>query len=310
MTGFRRAILILMPFVASVPSVGAQDVIFLKTGESLPCRVDDITDKIINFSLLPIAGPAGGSARRTIPAEGVDYIEFDFKPGEAAFFEKRNEATAAQLKTTWDFHFAHLHRPRSRTAAYGIAFGNAILREESQAGAARALSVFDRIIERAWSAEDVALAKQGRLRSLMALGDLVTATAEAKTLAAQSEDPGLLIEVNYLLAMADFQKLKILEEEHPRWQEDDEVRPERNELFHRAVDQFLWPHLFHATREELAARGLSGAAELYLFAGDIEAARRRWEDLINLYPTTTFSGPAKERLIAISSPTPSKIDTP
>ena len=294
----------------SAMSCQAQDVIFLKTGESLACRVDDLTDKIVNLSLLSNAGTAGGSARRTIPAEQVGYIEFDFKPGEAAFFERRNEATAAQLQTSWDFHLAHLHRPRSRTAAYGIALGNAILREESQAGAARALSVFDRIIERAWSTEDVALAKQGRLHSLMSLGDLETATAEAKILAAQSEDPDLLIEVNYLLAMADFQKLKALEEEHPRWEEDDEVRPERNELFHRALDQFLWPHLFHATREEVAARGLAGAAELYLFAGDREAARGRWEDLIQLYPATTFSGPAKEQLAAIPPPTPIKTDTP
>lgn len=295
MSGFPRAFLICLFSLIGFP-VMAQDVIYLKTGESLACRVDDLTNNIVNFSLISNAGTAGGSARRTIPSEQVAYIEFDFKPGEAAFFEKRDEATSVQLKGWWDFYFAHLHRPRSRAAAYGIAFGNAIMREEPDAGAVRALSLFDRVIEKAWSPEDVALAKQGRLRALMALGDLETATGEARILAEATEDPGLLIEVNYLLAMADRQKLKQLEEEHPRWEEDDEVRPERNALFHRALDQFLRPHLFHATREEVAARGLFAAAELYLFAGEIDSAIARWEDLTRLYPDTSFVIPATDRL--------------
>jgi len=65
--------------VAAIPmTLSAQDVIYLKTGESLACRVDDLTDNIVNFSLLSAPGTAGGSARRTVPAAQVDYIEFDF----------------------------------------------------------------------------------------------------------------------------------------------------------------------------------------------------------------------------------------
>jgi tetratricopeptide (TPR) repeat protein len=296
-------------FVTTMTTLSAQDIIYLKTGESLACRVDALTDNIVNFTLLSNAGTAGGSARRTVPAAQVDYVEFDFREGEAAFFERRNAATSEQLKSWWDYYFPHLHRPRSRAAAYGIAFAAALLRETPETAGERALSIFDRIIERAWSADDIALAKQGRLRTLMALGDLETATVEARLLASQTEDPGLLIEVNYLLAMADFQKLKTLQEEHPRWEEDDEVRPERNEIYHRAVDQFLWPHLFHATREEVAARGLAGAAGLYLFAGEIEAARARWDDLVHLYPDSTFATEAKTLLETHPSTTTAPNDT-
>ena len=287
---------------AMTTTLSAQDIIYLKTGEALACRVDDLTDNIVNFSLLSDPGTAGGSARRTVPAAQVDYIEFDFREGEAAFFGRRHEASSEQLKGWWDFFFPHLHRPRSRAAAYGIAFAGALLREAPDTAATRALSIFYRIIERAWSADDVALAKQGLLQALMALGDLETATIEARLLASQTEDPGLLIEVNYLLAMADFQKLKDLEEEHPRWDDDDEVRPERNELYHRATDQFLWPHLFHATREEVAARGLAGAAGLSLFADEIDSARARWGDLIQLYPDTSFATEAKALLETHPSP--------
>lgn len=297
---FSAGVIVAFAMTTTLP---AQDIIYLKTGESLACRVDDLTDNIVNFSLLSKAGTAGGMARRTVPALQVDYIEFDFREGEAAFFERRNEATSDQLKGWWDFYFPHLHRPRSRAAAYGVAYAAALLREAPETAATRALSIVDRIIERAWSADDIALAKQGRLQALMALGDLETATVEARLLASQTEDPGLLIEVNYLLAMADFQKLKDLQEEHPRWDEDDEVRPERNRIYHRAIDQFLWPHLFHATREEVAARGLAGAAGLYLFAGEIESARARWGDLIQLYPDTTFATEAKTLLETHPSPT-------
>lgn len=283
-------------FFASLTALPAQDILYLKNGESIACRVDDLTDTIVNFSLPPPPGTAGGSARRTVPTAGIEYIEFDFREGEAALFEKRHEATAGELQAWWDFSFPHLHRPRSRTAAYGIAYAEALLRESPDTAAPRALSIFDRIIERAWAPADVVLAKQGRLRALMALGDLETATVEAQRLASQTEDAGLLIEVKYLLATADFQKLRALQEEHPRWEDDDEVRPERNQLYHRVLDLFLWPHLFHATHEEAAARGLAGAARLFLFAGEIASARARWEDLIHLYPATTFAADAKTLL--------------
>lgn len=294
-------------FLAAVGALPAQDIIYLKTGESIACRVDALTDKIVNFSLLSDPGTAGGSARRTVAAGQIEHIEFDFQEGESALFEKRHEATAESLKYWWDSSFSHLHRPRSRTAAYGIAFAEALLRESPETAAGRALSIFDRIIERAWAPADVVLARQGRLRALMALGELETATVEAQQLASQTKDAGLLIEVKYLLATADFQKLRALEEEHPRWEEDDEVRPERNEIYHRALDQFLWPHLFHAAHEEEAARGLSGAANLLLFAGEIDAARARWNDLIHLYPATAFAAEAKNLLETHPSPTTTTI---
>ncbi len=303
MSLFSRMILPTVLVFSACGVTFSQDVIYLKTGESLACQVDDLTDNIVNFSLLPSAGTAGGSARRTIPADLVAYVELAFKPGEEAFFADREKATAEQLKGWWEFHFPHLHRPRSRAAAYGLAFAHALVREEPVTGVDRALSLFDRIIARAWSEEDVAAAKHGRLNALMAKGDLETATVEARMLARQTEDPDLLIEVNYLLAKADAEKLKALEAEHPRWMDDDEVRPERNQLYHGALDQFLWPHLFHATREEVAARGLFSAADFCLYAGEVDLARDYWVDLTHLYPETSFAALATERIQSLSNST-------
>ena len=287
-------------FLLIAMRLAAQDLVVMKSGETISCRIDDLTDAIVNVTL-PGAAGAVGSAKRTLAATQVERVEFGFRPGEKALFEKRDTATAAELKPWWDLSFPHLHRPSSRSGAWGVAYASAMMREGGVIGAEKALSLFDYLIGKAWSTDDKAAAKQGRLRSLIAMGDLETATAGARLLARETEDPALLIEVEHLLAQSDFRGLRELEEEHPRWVEDDEVRPRRQELYHRALDQFLKPHLFHATREEAAARGLFSAAELLLFGGEAGEAKARWEDLLKLYPETSFAAQAKERLTALNS---------
>jgi hypothetical protein len=290
-------------------SLAAQDHVVMKSGESLACRIDDLTDAIVNVTLPGAAGV--GSAKRTLAATQVERVEFGFRPGEEALFAKRGSATAAELKPWWDLWFPHLHRPSSRSGAWGLAYARAMMREGGAIGAEKSMSFLNLLIAKAWSPEVRTAAKQGRLEALMAMGDLATATAEARLLARETEDPALLIEVEHLLAQADFRTLRELEDEHPRWVEDDEVRPRRHELYHRALDQFLKPHLFHATREEAAARGLFSAAGLLLFGGEGEEAKARWEDLLKLYPESTFAAQAKERLAALkSTPTDPKANAP
>ena len=287
----RLSPIILLSFsVASIAT--GEDVIYLKTGESAICRIDAITPKITNFTLLTDPGPAKGSARRTVATDRVEYFVFGFKPGEEEVFKNRRKENSEVLEKWWNTWFAHLSRRRSRTAAFGNAFGHALLREDPDSNAQRTLALFDRIMERAWSEDDFAAAKQGRLRALMAMGDLETATHEAQLLAGETEDPGLLIEVKYLLAQADFETLKLLVEENPKWEEDDEVRPERNRLYHIVVDQLLWSHLFHAPRENEAARGLFGVAGVYRFSDEDGLALAACEDLIQLYPRTEFTSRA------------------
>lgn len=300
----------LLALVCCTSPAGAQDLVVLKSGEKVSCRIDDYTDSLLNVTLAGAAGTAG-TARRTLNAGLVEFVEFGFRPGEEEAYANRGQESATDLQKWWDYWFPHLHRPRSRAAAWGVAFANALLREDPSHGAERALSLFDHVIAKAWSPEEATAARQGRLRALMAKGDLTTATTEARRLAEETEDPGLLIEVEHLLAMADFEALRKLEEEHPRWDEDDEVRPQRNELYQRALDRFLYPHLFHATREEVAARGLDAAAELLLHGGEREEARARWEDLLKLYPATTYADHASKRLAELSQPpTPPKADAP
>lgn len=282
----------------TMESVPGQDVVVLKNGQRLVGQLDGITDKIANLTL---AGAAGGSARRTLAAEAIDWIEFGFREGEEALHAHRAEGAAADLRPWWEFHFPHLHRPRSRAASYGLAYAEALLRENAPTGADKAFALFDRIAERAWSPEDRLAARRGRVRALLGKGELKAARAAAAELAGETGDPALLLEAEHRLALADFEELRRLLQENPRWEEDEEVRPRRNELYHRALDAFLRPHLFHATREEVAARGLHSAAELFLLAGEAEEAAARWEDLVKLYPETSFSAIAAARLTSAPS---------
>ena len=270
--------------------VSAADVIHLKSGETITTEIDALTDKIVSFSQRSKVG----SASRTLPVEQIEFVEFGFDTGEEGVFQRLDTADMATLEKWWNVHFSHLHRPRSRTAAYGIALANALIAQEAESSRKRGLDLFDRIAARAWSDEDVQSAKQGRLQALIALGELEKAREEASALASETEDPALLIEVKYLLARADFEKLKVLETEHPRWMEDEEVKPQRNALYHNIIDQFLWPHLFHATREDAAARGLAAAAEVYAFAGESDLSQNCLIDLAKLYPEHNKISPTSE----------------
>jgi hypothetical protein len=108
--------------------VSGQDVVHLKTGESAACTVTAITDNIITYTLPTIRGSRGGSAKRTLQMDRVSHVEWGFRPGEETAWENRDTASVEAAEKWWNEWFASIHRPRARTAGWGIAFGNALLR--------------------------------------------------------------------------------------------------------------------------------------------------------------------------------------
>ena len=94
-----------------------------------------------------------------------------------------------------------------------------------------------------------------------------------------------------------------------RWEEDDVVRPERNELYNRTLDQFLYPYLFHGSDEKAASRGLWSAVEVYLSANDRESALARANDIVILYPGSNYAARARTLLEeAAQSAPPAGVD--
>ncbi len=276
---FSFAIAILLPLNAL-----AVDVVHYKNGSVLKCKIKAVTDNILNYT----AGNAATAPLRTIQMKDVDYIDFGFSEGEEDFFQNLDSASTVALKNAWNAQYGNLHRPRSRTAKYGIAYANALLKDEGEFSQKTALDIFDRIGEKAWLDSDKSTARQGRLRALIRLGELARAFKEATAYAEETEDPAILIEVRFLKAKVEFEQLKKLVADNPRWEEDDEIRPLRNELYHSSVDQFLWPFLFHGTDEESSVRGLRAAAEVYRLVGELELEKACLNDLARLYPNHTI----------------------
>lgn len=293
-----RLFLVLCILLLVLPiSVSARDVIYLKDGRSVACEVTTITDTSLTFEItVKLNNGQQASSKRTVDPALVDYIEFSPIGVERAFLEGADDLTAEDLVDTWDKLRLHLGRARSNAGKIGIAYADALLTTDGEYHQRQALSVFDKVRAESWSEEDQMNAWQGRLRALIAMGDLEQALVESKEIAAQTDDPSAIIESTYLLAMADFERLKALEEENPRWMEDDLVLPERNALYHSTVDQLLWPFLFHGTREAVSARGLFAAAAVHQFAEKLDDASACLDDILALYPETKFAAQAEEKL--------------
>jgi hypothetical protein len=160
------------------------------------------------------------------------------------------------------------------------------LRTGKPGDAATALAVFSEIEKLSWSDDDTTLARQGRLRAMVATGDAASAVTEALELAKVSEDPAVLVEAKFILAEAADKQLRKLIEDNPRWEEDVNVVPERARLLNEALDLYLFPYLFFGSETQAATRGLWGAIGVHDFLGDKVLAREAARDLVAIYPGT------------------------
>jgi hypothetical protein len=99
-----------------------------------------------------------------------------------------------------------------------------------------------------------------------------------------------------VLADAAAEQLRVLVAAHPRWEEEEGIRVERGRWFHEALSGYLHAHVFHGAEEDLAARGLWAAVQLYAGAGEREAARACAGDLVKLYAGMAEAGAAERWL--------------
>lgn len=298
-----KRILLTSILISLASMARGEDVLHLKDGKVISCEITAITDNVLTYkTTIDLGNGRTASAEPTISPEAVEFIEFGPLPGETEALQAPESASVEDLRKLWDEKSRHLHRPKSKAGEIGLLYGKRLLAEPESHQWDFAIAVFDRILDRDWNAEHHLRAKSGRLKALIQLGRLNEAISEARQLTRESEDPEMLIEARYAIAQADFEKLKQLEEENPKWEEDDTVRPERESLYHGIVDEFLWPYLFHGTEEALAARGLVAAAEAHRFAGNLDEARACLNDVVALYPDTPAFADAQASLKTLTEP--------
>lgn len=294
---FRLLLPALLATIVHAQEPVAQDVLFMRNGDRRPGKVIGFDDRLIRFQVSLILSQPPATV--TVPRANVNGIEFASSWAMETLLQSADASKLPALTSAWNEQQRFLAIPKSPAAAVGIAYSDLLLRSRTPENAASALEITKRIEKEAWDSSDRALAKQVRLRAMVATGQAKEAVGEALLLAKESEDPQILIEAKYILAQAAEAELRKLEEENPRWQQDINVRPERQRLVNEAIDLYLYPYLFYGSDTENAARGLWGAVGIYKFIGEIPNALESARDLVALYPATPFNQPAGEFIASL-----------
>jgi hypothetical protein len=281
------------------------DTLFFGSGEPAVGKVVAVDATTIRVQR-PLPAPPGAPpqaapvfATVSIPRADVDRIEFAADPVRDELLRTATPAKLPELEALWQRNEPLLALPKSPAGTIGLIYGDMLLRSGQPANATRALALFREIETRSWNPDNLMLARQGRLRAMVATGQASAAVKEAAELAKLSEDPAVLVEAKFILAEAAASSLRQLVADNPRWQEDIFVIPERHRLYNEALDLYLYPYLFFGSETEAAARGLWGAAEVYQFTGEIPAAVESARDLTAIYPGTKYAALAEKFLAGL-----------
>ena len=288
---------------ATALAATAQDVLLLKNGDRRAGEIisADATTVRLRVSLGGPALPGAGAAMATvgIPRADIDAIEFKADPNREERLRSATPDRLPEVQGDWKRLEPWIDFPRSQAGAIGCKLGELMLLTKDPAKSASALELFTLIEKQSWSDQDKARAKQGRLRAMVATGRATEAIDQAKQLAAESEDPEILIEANYIMAQSADKDLKTFLEENPRWEQDSTVIDRRHELYNRVLELYLYPALFYGSDNERAARGLWGAVGVYRASNQLPLAIETSRDIDILYPATTEAKLAQDFLATL-----------
>ena len=288
---------------ATAWAASAQDVLLLKNGDRRAGEILSADATTVRLRV-PLGGPAlpGAAAAMAtlgIPRADIDAIEFKADPAREERLRSATPDLIPEVEADWKRLEPWIDFPRSQAGAIGCKLGELMLLTKDPAKAASALELFTLIEQKSWSNDDKARAKQGRLRAMVATGRATEAIDQAKQLAAESEDPEILIEANYIMAQSADKDLKTFLEENPRWEQDATVIDRRHELYNRVLELYLYPALFYGSDNERAARGLWGAVGVYSASNHLPLAIETSRDIAVLYPATTEAKLAQDFLATL-----------
>jgi hypothetical protein len=284
----------------------AQDTVFLRQGDKLVGKLIGIDERSIRVQRLlpPLAGASTDAApifaSVAVLRSDIDHIEFSSVGPHRLMLENASAASVSDVELLWRQARPWLAIRKSPAGEIGLRYGDLLLHSGDPVNLAKALDVFKLIEGESWSRSDAVRARLGRLRAMIGMGMLQETIAEAKEMERTSEEPAVLIEAKFILAKAAEKSLSKFVDDNPRWQEDISVRPERDRLYHQALDLYLYPALFFGSEQELAARGLWSAAEVCRFAGDLRQAVEASRDLVEMYAGTSYAVQAEDFINTLS----------
>jgi hypothetical protein len=271
----------------------AQDVILLKNGGNRVGEIDSVDETTLKLRV-PLQVPATSANSATpasaivnIPRADIEAIEFKADPNQENHLLTATPQRTWEIEEDWKRIEQWLSVPRSPAGSIGCKLGELLVESKDPEKAATALELFTRIEKNSWSEQDKTRAKQGRLRAMVGIGRVAEAIAEAKQLAADTENPEILIEANYIMAQAAEVDFNAFLKENPRWEQDPFVIDKRHELYNRVLELYLYPSLFYGSDNARSARGLWGAVTVYQTTGELPLAIETARDITILYPETS-----------------------
>jgi tetratricopeptide (TPR) repeat protein len=275
-----------------------QDTIFLRQGEAIAGRIAGFDGRTIRLQrfLPPLPGaPADAPvfASVTLQVSHIERIEFSSLEGADQKLRSATPANISEVKALWEDALIWLSVPKSRCAELGLCYANLLLAVGDFANAQKALEIFKLIETSSWDEKAKILARQGRLRAMIATGKTQEAILEAQQIAGTAADSAILIEAKFILAQAAHRAFDKFLADNPRWKEDAFAIPERNRLYDEVLELYLHPALFFGSEIHAASRGLWAVVEICKSAGDLKQALEASRDLLFIYPETSYARQAK-----------------
>ncbi len=231
--------------------------------------------------------PAGLTVRN-VPLVELEGVTFSFTSGEQALHREPTAASVPPLRVYWELRRETLRLDGSNAGETGLALAKALRLTGDSAGLDEAGEILDRI-----RGQDPVKSRVERARAEQVTIDFVRSLESGKVeesdklawaITEDPDHPDAMLLATAFLADRHFAELQATEEAHPRWIEDDEVRPLRERLYHLSLDFSLYPSLFVGTRAKEASEGLKKAAAIHQFTGGNLLAKNTLEDLAALYP--------------------------
>lgn len=266
---------------AQPPSEAIPDILYRRNGGIISGRIVEADREFIRMEVQLQGGRSGVIS---LPRQEIDRATFSPNPEQAEFLTTATFEDLPALLALWKDRQALIGLEGSDAADIGLALARALRSSPYENQQLEALELYRYLETKTQLAHHISEARQGRLRTLIVLDRADEAVEEARDLLKTTEDPAVLIESKFVLAEAARREFKSLVEEHPRWEEDIHIRPERNRLYHRIVDLYLFPFLFHGSEREATARSLTRLLSFLESTADIPKARHIATDLLTLYP--------------------------
>jgi hypothetical protein len=262
------------------------DLLHLANGARVNCRILAVNDSTISIEYRAPTG--SGLLKRDVPWIDVSHVEFAMDDDFQSLLKNRHSLAIAdtpKLADQWQKHAPLLPYRNHPIGELGLLYVETLLQNPDPAQQAQALPIITTLITNDWNPSRRQQARLLQLQAL-AIGERPEETrATAKTYLANADlDPAHAAEIHLILAKLAHKELHQLETDNPRWQDDDLVRPTRDDLFHMLIDHCITPSLFYGTHETPAAEGIALAMQIFIEHHDLPSAAALARELLHLYP--------------------------